>query len=50
MKDCFLAAFILFATFARPLAAASPNLLTNGSFDSSLGGLVARPQRDLVVD
>ena len=39
MKGRFLpAAFILFAAFAQPLAAASPNLLTNGSFDSSLGG------------
>jgi len=39
VKDRFLpAAFILFAAFARPLATASPNLLTNGSFDSSLGG------------
>ena len=39
MKDRFFsAALFLFIALARPLAAASPNLLTNGSFDTSLGG------------
>ncbi len=39
MRKRFLpAAFILLAAFAWPLAAASPNLLTNGAFEHDLAG------------
>lgn len=39
MKDRFLpAALFLAIALARPLSAASPNLLTNGSFDHDLAG------------
>ena len=39
MKDRFLpAALFLSIALARPLSAASPNLLTNGSFDHDLAG------------
>src|SRR4249919_2326075 len=38
VKIRFLPAALFLVIAARPVAAASPNLLTNGSFDSSLGG------------